>query len=100
MIDATESAEAAAFNEEMAVDAPLVDRDAQLYFEEENKILNAMDESFQSEGWKVGSLIFDACLVEHRTDAAFGTAMKAADATSQLVLHYVYACRPSRDATS
>jgi hypothetical protein len=29
MIDATESAEAAAFNEEMAVDAPLVDRDAQ-----------------------------------------------------------------------
>ena len=29
MIDATESAEAAAFNEEMAVDAPLVDHDAQ-----------------------------------------------------------------------
>lgn len=61
---------------------------AKLYFEEENKILNAMDESFQSEGWKVGSLIFDACLVEHRTDAAFGTAMKAAEVAVRQNLGY------------
>ena len=47
-----------------------------------------MDESFQSEGWKVGSLIFDACLVEHRTDAAFGTAMKAAEVAVRQNLGY------------
>lgn len=58
------------------------------YFEEEDRILHQMDASFRRAGWNVGSLIYDALLVEHHAEADLQDAMKAAEAVVRQTLGY------------
>lgn len=69
---------------------PAIDRTifCTLYFEEEDRILDAMDECFRKNGWNVGSLIYDAALIEHRADASVEGAVKAAEAAVRQNLGY------------
>ena len=53
-------------------------------FELEDRVLDAIDESFRNQGWTVASLIFDGMLVEHREgdtqDASTGCWLQLEDA--------------------
>ena len=45
----------------------------------QDRVLSEIDSSFQAQGWRVPSLIFDGLHVEHRDDADLEAAMREAE---------------------
>lgn len=57
-------------------------------FELEDRILDVIDSTLRRLGWTVASLQFDGCHVEHRDDADFGAALRAAERAVQTEMGY------------